>query len=114
VDNTTSMYADYLMEHRGDGLVSSEHGFATYRFVDASTVYIVDIYVKPEFRECNAARAIADSIVGIAKQRGCVELLGTVVPSAANSTTSLKVLIGYGMKLKSSANDLIIFTKEIK
>jgi len=89
-------------------------GFATYRYLeDGKTVYIVDIYIIPELRKNGEAAMLADKIVAEAKERGCVELLGSVVPSMKNSTTSMKVLLGYGMSLSSAANDFIIFRKEI-
>ena len=109
-----SLYGDYILEHRGDEIVELESGFATYRYLnDGKTVYIVDIYVTPESRRLRGACLIADSIVERAKAKGAVELLGTVVPSAKNATVSLKVLLGYGMKLQSSSNDLIVFRKDI-
>jgi hypothetical protein len=107
------MYADYLKEHRGDHLIENEFGFAVYRFLNETQVYIVDIYVVPEQRKSHEASTIADAIVVVAKARGCSELLGTVVPSANKSTESLKVLLGYGMRLKSASDDLIIFSKGI-
>ena len=107
------MYADYLLEHHGDHLYKIDQGFAIYRFLNEKQVYIVDIYVKPEFRKTGIASTIADDIGAISKLRGCSEMLGTVVPSAKNSTASLKVLLGYGMKLQSSSNDLIVFIKEL-
>lgn len=109
-----SMYADYIREHRNDEIVETEQGFATYRFLnEGKSVYIIDIYVKPDFRKSKAASVMADEIVANAKTRGAIELLGTVVPSARNSTDSLKVLLGYGMSLQSSSNDMIIFRKDI-
>ena len=56
---------------------------------------------------------MADEIAKIAKKEGCTKMLGSVVPSAKNSTISLKVLLAYGMTLQSSTNDFIIFEKEI-
>lgn len=109
-----SMYADYLKEHRGDEIVENDTGFATYRYLnEGKTVYIIDIYVRPDFRRHHAASALADEIVRVAKSQGAVELLGTVVPSLKSSTDSLKTLLGYGMTLGSSSNDLLVFRKDI-
>jgi ribosomal protein S18 acetylase RimI-like enzyme len=108
-----SLYAEYLKERTSDFIIEDEFGFATYRFVDEKTVYIVDIYVKPEHRYDGIASSLADDIVRIAKQRGCTTLMGTVQPSAKNSTASIKVLMAYGMTLASSGNDFVIFKKEI-
>lgn len=108
-----SFYADYLRERTSDEIIETEDGFATYRFIEAGTVYIIDIYIKPESRKTRAASNIADTIVEAAKLRGCNKLIGSVAPSTKGSTTSLKVLLGYGMSLESSGNDFIIFQKAI-
>lgn len=109
-----SKYGDYIMERLGDGIVERDEGFATYRFLDNKrAVYIVDIYVRPDFRNSDIASEMADQIAHLARKEGARELLGTVNPSAKGSTDSLKVLLGYGMSLKSAANDVVVFSKEI-
>lgn len=108
-----NLYAKYLKEHHGDDVVSTEHGFAVYRYLEPATVYIVDIYVLPDFRKSNEASRMADQIVEIAKQRGCTKLLGTVVPAAKNSNDSVNVLLRYGMTLSHIDGGLVVFQKEI-
>lgn len=108
-----SLYANYVRERTEDQIIENDVGFATYRYLNEKQVYIVDIYVLPEHRKLGDASAIADSICKDAKQRGCTELIGSVVPSAKGSTESLKVLLAYGMRLQSSAQDLILFKKDI-
>ncbi len=109
-----SLYADYLKERTNDEIVETDAGFATYRYInDGKSVYIIDIYTDPSDRRKSLATTLADVVVADAKNRGCTELLGTVVPSTKNSTVSLRVLLGYGMTLQSAANDLIVFRKDI-
>jgi len=108
-----SMFADYLQERTEDRIIESGQGFVTYRFVDKDTVYIMDIYVKPEFRKQRVASDFSDKVMEIAKKRGCKKMIGSIVPSNKGSTTSLRVLLAHGMRLDSSTNDLIIFSKEI-
>lgn len=108
-----SMYAKYIKELCGDEIIEADHGFATYRYIDDKTVYLKDIYVEPAHRKSYKASVIADEIVKAAKLKGCTKLLGTVMPSANNSTLSLKALLGYGFKLKSSSDNMIFFEKEI-
>lgn len=112
-EDNMSLYAQYVMERCGDHSIETEYGFATYRYLNDAIVYIVDIYVVPEERKSNKASAIADEVVRAAKLRGCKKLWGTVCPTANGSTASLKVLLGYGMTLHSSANDCITFEKDI-
>lgn len=108
-----SLYADYIREKTNDHILETADGFATYRFPDENTVYIVDIYVPKEIRKSGVATCLANEIVNLAKLKGCTKLIGSVVPSAKDSDTSLKVLQGYGMTLDSSTNDFILFKKEI-
>lgn len=108
-----SMYGDYIKEKTQDLILETSTGFATYRYVDEKTVYIMDLYVLPEWRNTKVASHLADEIAEEAKKKGCSKMLGSVVPSNKNSTASVKVLIAYGMNLKSSSNDFIVFEKEI-
>lgn len=108
-----SLYAEYLKERTSDLILECESGFATYRYPDDHTVYIVDIYCLPEFRKSGVAKAMADKVVGEAKEKGCTRLLGSVVPSVKNSTVSMKALLAYGLSLDSSTNDFILFKKDI-
>jgi GNAT superfamily N-acetyltransferase len=108
------MYGRYLIEKTNDHILETDKGFATYRYLDENkTVYIVDLFVLPDFRKEHVASTIADQIVELARHVGCTKLLGSVVPSNKNSTDSVRVLLAYGMSLKSSSNDFLVFEKEI-
>ena len=108
-----SLYAQYLAEKTEDHILEIESGFATYRYLLDGACYLVDIYVTPEARKRYLATELADSISAKARERGCNRLVGTVVPSAKNSTDSLRVLLAYGMRLVSAGPDLIVFEKAL-
>lgn len=109
-----SLYAKYIMERTNDRVIENDYGFVTYRYInDNKTVYLVDIYVLPQWRSQKVASSLADQVAAEAKEKGCVDMIGTIVPSTKNSTHSVKVLLGYGMSLNSSANDVIVFRKEL-
>jgi GNAT superfamily N-acetyltransferase len=109
-----SLYAEYLSERTNDKILEMDFGFATYRHMpDQKTTYIVDIYIKPEHRKQGFAALLADQISQEAKDIGHSKIIGTVVPSAKGSNDSLKVLLGYKMKLQSSGPDWIVFEKEL-
>lgn len=109
-----SLYKHYVWERLGDYTIETEQGFATYRFLnEKKTVYIVDIYVLPEFRKSGLAADMANEIAEIAKKEGATEMLGTVSPSANTATDSMKVLLAYGMKLLNASEQLIVFRKDI-
>ncbi len=109
-----SMYARYLSERTSDEILEVPWGFATYRYLDDNkTVYIVDLWIDPDFRKLGKASDLADQIVKLAKEKGCTKLFGSVVPTTKNSTISMKVLLGYGMTLESATNNFVLMKKEI-
>lgn len=106
------LYADYIKERENKELLELEQGFATYS-ISPPECYIDTIYVKPEYRKTRVASAMADAISALAKRNGCTLLIGSVSPKAKGSTTSLKVLLAYGMELRMSKDNMIYLSKEI-
>lgn len=109
-----SLYSRYIEERTNKSVLETETGFATYSFPDPTTVYLEDIYILPEYRKKSQASVLADEIADLAKAKGCTKMLGSVVPTANNSTDSLKILIAYGMKLDSCTNNFILLSKGIE
>lgn len=111
---SSSMYANYIRERTNDEIIETSKGFATYRYINENQVYLIDIYVKSEFRKQNIATKLADIVAYKAKKRGCTEMIGSIQVSAKNSDSSIKVLLAYGMKPYSTVQDGILFKKELK
>ena len=108
-----SLYAQYLKERTNDKIIEVKQGFLTYRYMDNNIVYIVDIFVLPEYRKAGWASSLANLVVGEAQGLGYKELIGSVAPWAKGAHESILVLIAYGMKFHSCDKDLIVFKKEI-
>lgn len=109
-----SLYAEYLREHGLTEILEIDSGFATYRYINnGKTVYIVDIYVSPEYRDGGVATELANTIAMEAKERGCTEMWGSVVPGANGATTSIKVLLAYGMSVHGIKDGHMIFRKDL-
>lgn len=100
------------MKLDGKQVLETDEGFILYQYLETHC-YIIDIYVKPEFRQSRVASVMADTVAVEAKGKGYNKLLGSVKPSNKGSNTSLKVLLCYGFKLLSSQVDGIIFEKDI-
>ena len=107
-----SLYAQYIKERLNKNIIETEDAFVVYSY-ENDHVYIEDIYVIPEHRKSGIASILANMIADEAKEKGIKKMLGSVVPSANGSTSSVKVLLAYGMKVKSSINDFIVFEKEL-
>lgn len=109
-----SLYKQYTEERTDKFVLETDKGFALYSFPDEKTVYIEDIYTSPDNRFRHTATDLANEISSLAKSKGCTRMLGSVIPTAKNSTESLKVLLAYGMELNSSTNNFILFSKDIE
>lgn len=108
-----SLYARYLKERTDDLILETQEGFCTYRYLNENQVYIIDLYVIPEFRQKWHATSMANVVCHEARTKGCKELIGTVVPSCKNTNASILTLLAYGMEVKSSSDNLIVFKKDL-
>lgn len=108
-----SPWSHYIAERENAEVYETSEGFAIYK-VEQQSVYIQDIYIKPEHRRKGAAAKIADSIATIAIERGCTTMLGSVCPSAKNAHQSLQVLLAYGMTLLSAQHNIIYFSMSLE
>lgn len=108
-----SLYANYIKERQGDETVEVDEGFATYRFPDAETVYLVDLYVLPDYRAKGLARLMGDRVAAIARKRGCKYMIGSVSLAARGAGSGMRVLLAYGMEPVSCGDGAVFFRKEI-
>lgn len=107
-----SLYSQYIQERESGHVLETPSSFASY-FINGKECYIRDIYVEPAYRDLNLASQMADQISIIAKERGCTHLIGTVVPQANNSGSSIRVLLAYGFRPLRSDNTMIYFIKDL-
>lgn len=107
-----SQYKRYTEERSDSKIIEDKHGFIKYRIVE-NGVYIEDIFIEKEFRKSQKASKLADEVCEIAKKSGYKIVFGSVCTDAKGSTTSIKVLLGYGMEVHSASNNMIYFKKSI-
>lgn len=107
-----SFYASYIRERTHKEILETEHGFLIYSPFQEG-LYIEEIYVHPDFRKTGVASQMADQVVKLAKEKNLSILYGSVCPAAKGSNESLKVLLAYGFRLDSSANNFILFRKDL-
>jgi len=109
-----SLYAQYINERCGRGILETKDGFATFDYVNTDTVYIVDLFVTPNKRKSHVATSLADKIVEQALKDGKKYLLGSVDTTAKGAMESMKVLEAYGMTVCKVAEPMVFYGKEIK
>jgi GNAT superfamily N-acetyltransferase len=108
-----SLYAEYLRERTNDEIIETDKGFITWRVINERQVYIVDVFVRREFRREKVGTELVDEVLKMARRAGHKELIGTVSTSAKNATESIKTLLSYGMIFDSSTPEGLFFRKEI-
>ena len=109
----TSLYAQYVKERQGLGIVETDYGFATFDYVTDTMVYIIDLYVVPEKRKEGLASKLADAICDSARIDGKTHLLGSVDVTARGAETSAKILKAYGMQEYKVDGTMVFYIKEI-
>ena len=106
-----SLYAQYLTERTDDKIIEIESGFITYRYLNNDQVYIIDLFILPQYRKAGWASTLGDRVCEEAKEKGCKEVLGTVNLSTKGANASILTLIAYGMVVSSCSDNIIIFKK---
>lgn len=89
-----------------------DKGRAEYS-IHGDECYISMIYVVPEERQNGVASFMADEIEKIAKEKGCLFLTGSVVPSLKGATESALAMIKAGFDIHSSRDNFIVFKRRI-
>ena len=111
--DSESNYALYIKEREpSKKIIENKKGFATY-IINIRECYLVDVFVKQEYRKSGESFKFVESVAKIAKDAGCKFLTTSASPTAAGSTSSLKVILSHGFELDSSINNLIFFKKEL-
>jgi len=110
-----SLYGEYIKERLGRHIVEDERGFVTFDiYPQEKACYLVDMYVRPDFRrKGTATKHFGDQVVAAAKQAGCTRIFSTVLPKAVNSTVSVKGLLADGFELSHMDEELIWFRRDL-
>jgi len=107
-----SLAADYRKEREGIETIENEHGFITYKLFPEEC-YVIDIYVRPEDRRTRIGSMMADSVVKIAKEKGCKILTGSIDTRLISCTQSAKALLAYGFRFLRNDGPTTYFFKEV-
>jgi len=108
------LYNEYLQEREGDGrgVYHNDKGFVSYSMI-GSECFIVDMFVRKEFRQKKVGSEMLDSVVKLAQERGYKFLTCSVCPKASNTTQSINSILAYGFKLYRTDDKSVFFLKEI-
>ena len=111
-----SMYANYYEEFENKHTVwIPDVGFANYKFEDDISIYVQEVYVKPEHRGEKLAAILTDMCLADAERYGNIitRLYTTVAIGGNTIDQSLRAITAYGFKLLKADEQMIYFYKEI-
>lgn len=106
------MWLDYIKERSGIESIETGVGFATYSLT-TEHIYLIDLYIRREFRNMKEASKLADKIAEIGSKNGRNKMLGSVDIKAINSRESMLAVLHYGMKPIWTEDTMVFFEKEI-
>jgi hypothetical protein len=114
LEETMSLWADYIKESLSKNMIEDEKGFATFYIIPGTQVcYIEDIYVVPEARKSDKGTEMEMDIRDWAVAQGCSELMGSVNLLSNYPERSTQVLIARGYKIAQVTATMIYFKKNI-
>ena len=108
-----SLYGKYIKERENTEIIETPYGFATYKVLDDS-LYVIDIYILPEFRRLGKAEDLMNQSYNIAKELEKKWVLGSVCLDANGREASLMAAFYWGMTISHYNGNMIYLKKEIK
>jgi hypothetical protein len=111
--NLLDMYEMYIKEVEGSDCVKTDFGFAIFKYLPDDICYITEIFIHPNHRGIDKYKILVDLVVEKARKKEVKYLYGSVGVGIKNSSRSIKMILDYGMKLKSCDQNIIYFCKEI-
>lgn len=107
-----SHYAQYLEELSPCQMYEDDKGFFIYSITDKE-FYVKEVFVQKEFRQQGVAKDYDQKAIEMAKEFGCDYIKGSVIPTANNSTISLKMQLALGYELLYCDGLTIYLKKEL-
>lgn len=93
-------------------LLESENGFVTYA-MNQNTFYIAEIFVRKHVRGSLEAYKLYKKCLDIAKNNGCLELVGSVDSTTSGWQYSERLMSRLGFERSHSEQNLTFFKKKI-
>ena len=106
------MYSQYVKEREGVETVELETGFYSYKLED-SCLFIVDLFVLPEFRSKKVGSEYGEQLEAIAKKNGKNVILCAASLAAKNSEDAINFILSNGYKIINVTLSEIYFKKEL-
>ncbi len=107
------MYAQYVRERLGREIIYNDKCFLVYT-INGDELYVVEIFVRSEFRKTGAMKDLINQVEAIAKEKKCKHITGTIYTDTLGATESLVYCISHGMKVHGTKEeDCIVLIKKV-
>jgi predicted GNAT family acetyltransferase len=107
------LYKKYIMEREGRDLIEVDNGFITFRKLNDTTYYIVDLYVDSSVRKTGIARSLFDNVCDVARNDGAQFIMGSICTDANGVTGSMAALLAVGFEFSSQTGTMLYFIKTL-
>jgi len=108
------MYKDYFEKRTGGVYFENEYGFITFHYLNETTMFIEDVYIKPEFRQQGHGFQLVKHVENIAKETNRNKVMTTVDLSLPLSRdVGVLSSFGIGMKISHVSGSFLYFIKDI-
>jgi len=104
------LYAEYIKEREDANLEYNDKGFMSWKY-DGNGVFILDAYVKPEYRKCGVVRNLLKLITEKTKTN---EVYTTTDINANGWELSEKAIIALGFKKNTTIGSLNYYIMKIE
>jgi len=107
-----SIYADYMKEVYNKEVIESANFLIVYSF-NEEVFYLEDFYIRSEFRDKGFGKELMETIISMAKVKGCKKLLGSVSLLCNYKDENMAKFLKFGFKIQSLGSDIIFLIKDI-
>lgn len=107
------MFSDFFKELLNIETIEKYYGFVTYEFWPNDTIYLRNMYIKPQFRGFKKSNELESCVIEIGKIYKCKYIVSSVNSLANESERSHKLHKNNGYKIFKIDRDFIYYCKEL-
>lgn len=109
-----TLYAAYLAERSNAHILENENGFIVYRIDADGSLYIIDMYIKPESRKAGKARKLLNELEALAVANGFERITAAIYTEDPTSNNTLICALAGGFRIGMANGGVIGIVKHLK
>lgn len=101
----------YIAEREGAKTIYTDHSFVTYKNINESEIFVMDLFVEREFRKSGLVQKMWDDLI---EKENPKIVYGMTDRTALNWESSNKFMLSFGFTPYSRENTIIYYYMEIE